>query len=236
MRAAENLEPPGFGGGIGAGGILGPLPGPPLAPCPGQQEAPACIPVPPPAPTDHVARAVFPACACLAGSLLWDVGSVQGLEARCLTRACSSSCCPAAPKAAHTRRCPCCSELSVQLVERPVLLSVQGVTCWMPSVGTPGPAVLRSAPWLGEGCLLPQQGACLFPKSQVLGPLSLSAGAHLTGSTSLLTARPLRCFPPVWCSGLSMIKQGLHPGGRRQVRREPTGRKRTQSPGLAEPL
>lgn len=39
--------------------------------------------------------------------------------------------------------------------------------------------MLRSAHWIEEGCILPQQGACLFPKSRVLGSLSLSAGAGL---------------------------------------------------------
>lgn len=182
-----------------------------------------------------MARAVFPACACLAGSLLWDVGSVQGLEARCLTRACSSSCCPAAPKAAHTRRCPCCSELSVQLVERPVLLSVRGFECWMPSVGTPGPAVLRSAPQAG-GVSPPAAGACLFPQSRSGAPQpsswcpsdGLDLTAHCPASALLpscvvLGAEYDQAGTPSW-------------GGGRCAGSRQEGRRHRNSPGLAEPL
>lgn len=69
-----------------------------------------------------------------------------------------------------------------------------------------------------------------------VGPQPLRGYPSPTGLTSSLPAQLLCCFPPLWCSGLSVMEQGLHPGGRRQVSREPTGRKRTQSTGLAEPF
>ena len=150
------MEAPGLGAELEATSWV-PFLGPPLAPCPGQRKAPACIPVPPPASTDHVAWSSLFSCLSLplwliavgcgrrpgAGGAvsdthLWLIRSPNGPGVLVCTCGWREHVTPAPLKAEHT--CPCLrySKLSLQLVVGPRLPSAQGVVCWVPSSVTPG--------------------------------------------------------------------------------------------------